>query len=612
MRQTVSSWSMNDPIAYRLQPIDPPAHLYRVRLHCPQPDATGQAFRLPAWIPGSYKIRDFARHIVAIRAHDSAGAIPLHKTDKQTWRAAPCEGALTLEYEVYAWDLSVRGAHLDQTHGYFNGTSVFLAVMGQEERPCRVELAPPEGAAYAHWRVATSLPEDGAERFGFGRYRAESYQDLIDHPVEMGSHVTLHFQACGVAHEIHLYGRLHPNVDLERLADDMIPICAHHIRLFGEPAPMARYVFLLMVVGEGYGGLEHRYSSSNMCNRDDLPRQGEREASNGYQTLLGLLSHEYFHAWNVKRIKPEVFTPYELSRERHTQLLWAFEGITSYFDDLALVRAGRIAPKRYLELLSHTMTRVRRGHGRTQQTLLESSFDAWTKYYQQDENAPNAIVSYYAKGALVALCLDLLLRREGRVSLDDVMRALWTQYGRTGVGVPETAIETLASRVSGLDLNAFFDQTLRGVGELPLKECLAGVGVALTWRPATGQDDPGGAAADRRPRPALGARIGDSGDAARLTQVFAQGAARKAGLSAGDVVIAVDGLQVNRANLEARLAALPLGTTAQVHAFRRDELMTFTLPLEAGEADTAVLRFIENADAGQQARRAQWLGLEAA
>ena len=601
---------MNDTITYSVHPFDLAAHLYRVRLHCPRPNEDGQAFTLPAWTPGSYKIRDFARNIVSIRTRSQGQPVPLHKTDKQTWHAAPCGEALTLEYEVYAWDLSVRGAHLDQTHGYFNGVCVFLAVVGREDRPCRVELLPPDGDEYAAWRVATSLREDGAQRFGFGRYRAEHYADLIDHPVEMGTHATVRFQVCGVPHEIHVYGRLHPNTDLNRVALDMIPVCEHHIRLFGKPAPVDRYVFLLMAVGEGYGGLEHRFSSSNLCSRDDLPRLGRREVSEGYRNLLGLLSHEYFHTWNVKRIKPAAFTPYDLSREQYTQLLWAFEGITSYFDDLALVRTGRIRPESYLELLGRTITRVRRGNGRIRQTLLESSFDAWTKFYQQDENAANAIVSYYAKGALVALCLDLRLRRDSKVSLDDLMRALWRRYGRDGEGVPESAIEALAMEVSGLDLSGFFDQALRDVGELPLEELLSAAGVSLIRRPAKGQDDLGGCeAANEKPKPTLGARIG-RGAEARLTQVFDHGPARKAGLSAGDVVMAVNGLRVNGSDLESRVASLPLGEAAELHVFRRDELMVFTLPLEAGEHDTVVLRFAEDAQPAQRAFRARWLALE--
>ena len=595
---------MNNTITYTLHPFDPAAHLFRVRLECPNPHPDGQALRMPAWIPGSYMIRDFARHIVSIRAHCGGRPIDLRKTDKQTWLAAACEGPLTLEYEVYAWDLSVRGAHLDQTHGYFNGACVFLAVVGQEDAPCRVELSPPRDL---DWHVATSLPEDGAARYGFGRYGAANYDDLIDHPVEMGRHRTVHFKACGVAHEIHVHGRLHPNTDLQRLATDMAPICEHHIRLFGKPPPVARYVFLLMATGDGYGGLEHRASSSNLCARDDLPRTGVEAVSEGYRNLLGLLSHEYFHTWNVKRIKPAAFTPYDLSREQHTELLWVFEGITSYFDDLALVRAGRITTESYLELLARVITRVHRGSGRGKQTLLESSYDAWTRFYRQDENAANAIVSYYAKGALVALCLDLLMRRDSDACLEDVMRALWARFGQTGVGVPEAAVERLASEISGLDLDGFFRQALRGTDDLPLEEVLRVTGVSLQWRYAQGQDDKGGQVPlDVVARPALGARIA-AGSEARLTQVYDDGAAREAGLSAGDVIVAVNGLKVGGSNLESRIAALPLGETAHIHAFRRDELMEYTLPLKAGEADTAVLGLMHEATSEQLRCREAWL-----
>ena len=537
---------------------------------------------MPAWIPGSYLIRDFARHIVAIRAESEGKPVPLNKLDKHTWQASPLAVGrpLSVTCEIHAWDLSVRGAHLDATHAFFNGTSVFLRAIGQEDAPCLVDIQPPEGRSFASWRVATALePARGepgaAKRYGFGVYRAACYDELIDHPVEMGAFTLARFVACGVTHDIAITGR--HDCDVERLTADLKRICAWQIRFFGEPAPMKRYVFLVTAVGEGYGGLEHRASTALLCSRNDLPYRGMRGVPEGYRTFLGLCSHEYFHTWNVKRIKPAAFVPYDFNRENYTTQLWAFEGITSYYDDLALLRSGVIDRNDWLELLAKTISNVQRTPGRSRQSLAESSFDAWSKFYRPDENTPNVVVSYYAKGALVALALDLTLRSKtaNRVSLDDVMRELWRHHGQTGIGVGEDDLRCIAERLSGVDLRRFFADFVHGTRELPLKSLLAEFGIRLDWEAAK--------------TPSLGIKTVTEGDSIRLATVFDDGAAQAAGLASGDVLIALDGLRVTPASLERMLARYQPGDILKIHAFRRDELMEFSLRLTAPDRDTAQL-----------------------
>ncbi len=580
-------------IHYRVQVDDSHAHLFGVRCSVPQPDPDGQGFWMPAWIPGSYMIRDFARHIVRLKATSRGQAVAVHKIDKHTWKCAPVDGPLSIEYQVYAWDNSVRGAYLDAQRGYFNGPCLLLAVTGQERQACSLELLRPTSK---NWHVATAMDKQDVVADGFGEYRAANYDELIDHPFEMGHLDVVKFIACGVPHELVISGRHHG--DLQRLSADLKRICEHHIRFFGEPAPMSRYVFLLNVVGEGYGGLEHRACSSNQCSRADLPLSSEpndgADISNGYRKLLGLLSHEYFHSWNVKRIKPAVFEPFDLSKEVHTELLWAFEGITSYYDDLALYRTGLISLTSYLELLGQTITRVYRGAGRFRQTLAESSFDAWTRFYKQDENAPNSIVSYYTKGALFALTLDLRIRQDsdGASCLDDVMRELWKRYGQQdSTGVPEQIWPELVKEVTGLDLNECFDAALYGVDDLPLESLLGKESVALHWRAAEGDKDQGGkAGAVEMPlQPVLGARVVEHEGAAKVTHVFDGGAAQQAGLAAGDRIVALDGLRVTARTMAARLKVYSLGKRVEVHAFRRDELMVLSLPVVMAEQDTAWL-----------------------
>jgi predicted metalloprotease with PDZ domain len=464
----------------------------------------------------------------------------------------------------------VRAAYLDATRGYFNGPAVFLCPEGRAEAPCEVEIASPEGAVGGAWRVATTLPSAGAPRCGFGRYRAENYDELIDHPVEMGTFTLATFTACGVPHEIAITGR--HDCDLERLTADLKKICEWQIRFFGEPAPMKKYVFLVTAVGDGYGGLEHRASTALLCSRDDLPYAGMKGLPERYRTFLGLCSHEYFHTWNVKRIKPAAFTPYDLDRENYTTLLWAFEGFTSYYDDLALLRSGVIAEKDWLELTAKNLDNVLRGPGRLMQSLADSSFDAWSKYYRPDENTPNAVVSYYAKGALVALALDLTLRTgtTGRISLDDVMRALWQRHGKTGVGVDEDGIRKIAEELSGLKLKRFFDAAILGTQDLPLEKLLKPFGIVLTT------EAPGEMTSKT---PSLGAKTSSEGNEVRLATVYSAGAAQQAGLSAGDVLVAIDGLRVTPTTLDRQLMRRRAGDTITVHAFRRDELLTVELCL---------------------------------
>lgn len=594
---------MKNTIHYSILPKDPAAHLFEVTLTVESPDPAGQIFSLPAWVPGSYMIREFARNIVRIRAESNGKKLALRKLDKHTWHAAPCNGNITLHYEVYAWDLSVRAAHLDQTHAFFNGTSVFLRVHEQENLPHMVDIRQPEGELYKAWRVATALPELKAKRYGFGTYVAADYDELIDHPVEMGMFELANFKAHGVPHDVVITGRV-PNLDMARLTADLKKICEAQIALF-EPrsrrAPMERYVFMTLAVGDGYGGLEHRASTALICSRADLPVKGQKEMSDGYRTYLGLCSHEYFHTWNVKRIKPAAFAPYDLSVEGYTSLLWLFEGFTSYYDDLMLMRSGVIDEAAYLKLVAKNINNVLRGSGRTKQSVAESSFDAWTKYYRQDENSPNAIVSYYVKGSLIGLALDLTIRAEtsGRKSLDDVMRTLWKRYGRDfyeggGRGLSEVEAEALFDEVTGLKLKRFFDRYVRGTDDLPLAKLLAPFGIESS---------------DNRKsaKVSLNIRTTRDGNDSKIANVYEGGAAHRTGLSAGDILVAVDGVRVTATNLDTLLARYRVGDAVTLHIFRRDELMMFGAILAPEDAPQMVLA-AQSKPAAAARMRAAWLG----
>jgi predicted metalloprotease with PDZ domain len=596
-------------IHYQINPTDPRAHLFEVRCTVQHPDPQGQRFRLPSWIPGSYLIREFARQFIQVRAESDGAPIRVEKESKDAWRTEPTNAPITVIARVYAFDVSVRTAYVDLHRAYFNGPCVFLLPEGHETERCTLEIVAPAGREFASWRVATTLPSEDAPSHGFGTYRASSYDELIDHPVEMSDFALATFSAGDVCHEIAVTGN-NQSADLERLARDLARVCQWQMDLFGGKAhskpPFERYLFQITAVGEGYGGLEHRSCTSLLCRRDELPLRGRTFINDHYLHLLGLASHEYFHSWNVKRIKPAAFTPYDLTRENYTRQLWAFEGITSYYDDLALVRCGLIDEARYLELVGRTVTNVLRTPGRLVQSIADSSFDAWIKFYRQDENSPNAVVSYYAKGSLVALALDLTLRKTSKSSLDHVMRELWKRYGKSGIGVPENGIEEIVCALGGSNLRDFFRRYVDGTEDPPLEELLDAFGVEWHVRAATSSRDRGGKAAAGGAGPVswLGVKVTDD---LKLQYVFNGGPAEAAGLAANDVLVAFDGIRATPSALESLLADRSPGETINVHAFRRDELLVFPVTLATPPLDTCYLVPREKVADAVAKLRANWL-----
>lgn len=609
-------------IVYDVHPADPGAHLFDVTCRVNRPDPGGQVFSLPAWIPGSYLVRDYARHVISVSAESDGEPVVLRKTDKHTWRAAATTGALLIRATIYANDLSVRGAYLDYDHAFFNGVCLFFRVHGMEDERCVVHLAAPAGRglvdrgaasrADGDWIIATSMERLTGDSAEFGAFVALSYDELIDQPVMMGPLSCLRFEVAGKEHLMAFSGRL--DADLDRLQHDVQQICAGHIDMFGGTPPFNRYVFLVTLLSGGYGGLEHRNSSALICSPDDLPRTARSDMTPGYRSFLGLVSHEYFHLWNVKRIRPAAFVPYALDREAYTRQLWVFEGITSYYDDLGLLRAARVSPEGYLELLGQTLTAVYRAGGRRRQTLEESSFDAWIKFYKQDENAPNAIVSYYSKGAMVALALDLEIRlqTDGQCSLDEVMRVLWQKYGQdASYGLPEEGFELLAEEVTGLSLGEFFKQSLRTTIDPPVGILLAQFGVRLHMRAMESATDRGGKAGRRedRPRPWLGFRTRSAGDRMLIRHVINDGLAAKAGLSARDELVALNGARVTARNWAELVDRLAIDERVALTVFRRDQLRGIEVTATLPPRDTCYLSIEPEVDPQAAARRQAWLGV---
>ncbi len=485
---------------------------------------------MPVWIPGSYLVREFSRNLQRLCATQDKAALEVRQLDKCTWEVA-CGATrpLVLSYEIYALDNSVRSAWLDAARGFFNGTSLFLRVHGQEGAHHALELAGHKSVR--SWSVATALKAVKTTRRGFGVYQASDYDELVDSPVEMGPFWSGSFVACGVRHRLVVAGAP-PRFDAARLLADTRRICETAIRFWHGAAlgsrlahkpPQQDYVFMLNAVDDAYGGLEHRNSTALICARRDLPRLPDAAPTpakqpEGYPTLLGLISHEYFHTWNVKRLRPAEFASHDYARENYTGLLWFFEGFTSYYDDLLLRRAGLIDDAVYLKLLTKTLNQVLQTPGRLVQTVAEASFDAWVKYYRQDENTPNLTVSYYTKGAAVALCLDLSLRSHGRTTLDAVMRGLWQRC--SGGPMREADLCSVLLDLSGRPWSDEIERWVHSTAELPLKELLECHGVAVLEEPA-------------QVAQALGLRVAEGGGI-QVKTVLRAGAAERAGFAAGD------------------------------------------------------------------------------
>ena len=524
-------------IRYRVECADRHAHLFAVTLTVDSPAAL-QCVSLPVWIPGSYLIREFAKNLQGLRATQGRKKLALMQRDKHSWQIDCVAGKpLVLRYEVSAYDDSVRTAWLDADRGFFNGTSLCLRVEDQTDAPHAVEIvAPSTVAGSARWQCATSLRPVKVDAQGFGSYIADNYDEVADSPVEMGTFWSAQFEAGGVPHRFVVTGAP-PSFDGDKLIADTRAICETQMRFWhgdkvgkagkrgGGKPPHDRYVFMLNAVDDGYGGLEHRHSTALICTRRDLPQRSVKKQPEGYTTLMGLISHEYFHTWNVKRMRPAEFARYDYAQENYTQLLWFFEGFTSYYDDLLLRRAGRIDDATYLRLVNKTINQVQQAPGRLVQSVADASFDAWVKYYRQDEQTPNQTVSYYTKGALVAMCLDLTLRREGHGTLDDVMRLLWTQSG--GGPISEADVAAALETVGGRSYADELAQWAHTAGELPLSELLRAHGVATL-------DD----AAQRAQ--VLGLRVAEAGGSVQVKVVLRGGAAEKAGFSANDEWIGIE------------------------------------------------------------------------
>ncbi|MNR79611.1 M61 glycyl aminopeptidase [compost metagenome] len=534
-----------------------------------------QVLSLPTWIPGSYLIREFSKHIESVRAYDEEGRLlEIQKFEKNKWRLFNTDHELiTIEYDVYAYDLSVRGAYVDQTRLYVNPACACLGLEGQEDKVVEVELFLPD--ELKHFQLATGMASKSLVK---GRFtlKAKNYAELIDAPFELAEQTRFGFEANGIPHEFVVSGKHAMNA--ARMQQDIEKICATEISMFGS-APFSNYTFMTMATANSYGGLEHPNSTSLISPREDLPKANEpEEPSEDYQRFLGLCSHEYFHSWLVKFIRPENFVNYDLNKEGYTSLLWIFEGFTSYYDDLILLRSGVISQASYIKLLKTQIDRYLQNPGRFVQSVSESSFDAWVKFYRQDENSNNAGTSYYNKGCLVALCLDLGLRLRGS-SLDTLMCKLY-ENAQKGIQVHERTIVELCNELTGDNWIEQINHLINTTDELPLDQLFPEFGLSYSLK-------------NDKSLP-LGLKLVDKPEGVLVQSARRDGAAAQAGLSAHDMIIAIDGLKATAKLVEKYAKQEGIYS---ILAFRRDELMSFDVKAAGSELTEVELKVEDQAKA---------------
>ncbi len=589
-------------VNYQITPVNVNNHLFLVSVDFNTEVGQSYTLSLPAWLPGSYMIRDFSKNLIELSAKDKKNTeIELARVDKQTWQFCAQSEHATLSYYVHAFDLSVRTAYLDSQRGFFNGSSTFLCVEQLASLPCQLTIHPSE--QLPTWRVATGLERaQGTDLYAFGKYQANDYQHLIDCPVALGDFDVSEFTVAGIPHYL-VFTSEHFG-DRERMVRDITKLCQHHIDLF-EEAPFNEYWFITHLQAKGFGGLEHKNSTILQAGRFDLPNpQKPDELSDSYKTYLSLCSHEYFHAWNVCRLKPKEFVPYDLSQEVYTEQLWAYEGITSYYDDFSLVRTGIISFDEYLALLSKTATRVYRGPGEYKQSIVESSFYTWTKFYQQGPEAPNHIVSYYTKGSLFALWLDLTLRQmtQGKKTLDSLMKVMWQRFGKDEKGTKTEDYLTVFNDLCQQDMSAAFYERLNAKAPYDLAEQLSQFGVQFSpvkFDKLNSLDTTD----TEEVRPYIGAMYQQTAAGLKISSVIENSPAANAGLAVNDILVAVDSIKVTEQSLTQLLSHTPLATSLTCHYFRDDQLLCGELSVSDSPLAGVKLTTLE------QSRIEQWLSI---
>jgi predicted metalloprotease with PDZ domain len=572
---------LSPQIHYLVGMSQPETHLFEVTLHIVNYPSAVLDLKMPVWTPGSYLVREYGRHLQDFAAFANNQPLSWHKVSKNHWQVEKGNTSeVTIHYRVFANELTVRTNHLDATHGYFNGAALFFRIPGWENFPMQIRVIP----AKDQWQVTTSLPTFAET---VNTFLAADFDTLVDSPFEVGCHQLYNFEVLGKPHELAVWGK--GNFQPEQMIADCQKIIEVESQMFGG-LPYDRYVFFLHLLQQGFGGLEHKNSCSLI-----YQKFGFRTVDK-YEPFLQLVAHEFFHLWNVKRIRPLGLEVFDYDQENYTPSLWFCEGTTSYYDLIIPLRAGIYNTKAYLNYLSKEITRYLMTPGRKVQPLSESSFDAWIKLYRPDANSGNSQISYYIKGEMVSLLLDLLIRvhHGNQLSLDDVMRQMWEKFGKDEVGYTPEQLEGVIESVAGMDLGDFFKRYLHGLEDLSFNQNLQPFGLQLVE--------------EKNEEPYLGVRINTENGREIIKFVEAGSPAQFAGIDAGDELLAIDGIRVGN-QLNERLKDYQENDSIQVTVFHQDELRTYSVTLAASIPSKYQLKVVENPSPSEMENFAGWLGV---
>jgi predicted metalloprotease with PDZ domain len=545
---------------------------------------------MAAWTPGSYLLREYARHVEGVATDAPARAT---KIRKNAWRITTAGAPrITVRYRVYAAELTVRTNHVDATHAFLVGAALFLAVEGREDVGARVEIAAPAG-----WKIATALapaPPGAGAAEGVHAFTAPDFDTLVDSPIEIGTHREESFEVLGTPHRYAIWpAGAAGDADARRLVEDTRTILETEAKLFGDALPYRSYDLLLHLSTRGRGGLEHGAGAALIASPSSFVTR------DGYLDLLSLVAHEVFHAWNVKRIRPAGLTPYRYGEECYTRLLWWFEGGTSYYDWRVLALSRLCTVEEYLDHLSAEIAYLDQTPGRLVHALEDASYDAWIKLYRPDENSQNSSVSYYRKGEVVCALLDLEIRARtaGRASLDTVLAYLWRAHGVTGRPVDEDGMQRVFERAAGVSLGDLFDAWIRAPAEIDYSSILAHVGCTVE-RSARGD----------APASSLGLRFRSDGGRALVSSVTRGGSAWRGGIDPGDEIVAVEGLRVEGTNLDAALRGRSPGAAVNLLLARDGRMLTVPVVLDGQRHDRVKIAPKPDASGAARAAFAAWLG----
>lgn len=570
-------------LSYQVSMPQPESHLFEVILQVQEWQSAILDLKMPVWTPGSYLVREYSRHLQNFSAWAGGVALPWRKLSKNHWQVeTQGHQTITIRYRIFANELTVRTNHLDETHGYFNGSALFFYVPGFEKQPIQVKINPPKST----WNVTTPLPQVAQNIF-----EAKDFDTLVDSPFEIGEQKIYEFEVLGKPHAWVIWGR--GNLEVDRVIEDTKKIIEVEAEMFGG-LPYDRYTFLLHLTSNSFGGLEHKDCCSLIYSRLGF------RAKEKYDRFMQLVAHEFFHLWNVKRIRPKALEVFDYDQENYTPSLWFSEGTTSFYDLIIPYRAGIYDVKAYFNALSQEITRYLTTPGRLVQPLSESSFDAWIKLYRPDANSANSQMSYYLKGEMVTLLLDLAIRirHRNQRSFDHVMQLMWEKFGKAEIGFTPEQLKAIIESVAEFDLTSFFDRYINGTEELPFDEYLAGFGLRLKSNVESNDS-----------LPFAGMTVKTENGREMIKFVEANSPAQKAGIDPGDELLAIAGLKVNSGQFEERLKDYRVGDTIEIAVFHGDELKVKSVTLGSSRATQYVIEPMEDPSAIQQQNFENWLGV---